>query len=421
MKKPFYLSPLTIVFLIVFFDLLGFGILIPVIPQLLANPNSPDFLLPAGFVLDTGYILLGFLIATYSFGQFLATPILGELSDKYGRKLILAICLAGTAFSYVVFAYAILTKNLPLLFISRFADGLTGGNISVAQAVIADITAPKDRAKSFGLIGAAFGLGFIIGPYLGGKLADPSVMSWFNAATPFWFAAILGALNLIAVLLFLPETIKERKEHAVLHLGKSFGNIIRAFAFPNLRVIFSTSFLFQGGFTFFTTFAGVFFVTRFNYTQGNIGDYFSWVGIWIAFSQAVITRRLASKFSEQQITRIALPILAVVVFSYYFVHQAWILFAIAPLFAAVNGLSQSNITALVSKSAGSERQGEVLGISSSVQALAQTIPAALSGFIAGSIGATTPILIAGITIGLAAVCFILFFKPGAQLGKQQVA
>jgi DHA1 family tetracycline resistance protein-like MFS transporter len=414
MKRKFSLSPLAIVFGIVFFDLLGFGILIPVIPQLLANPHSADFLLPASYSLKTGYILLGFLIGLYSFGQFLANPVLGELSDKYGRKPVLAFCLLGTAISYIVFAVAIVTKNLPLLFISRFADGITGGNISVAQAVIADITKPEDRSKNFGLIGAAFGLGFIIGPYLGGKLADPSVVSWFNAATPFWFAAILGFLNLLAVYFYLPETLKNAKKSVSLHWAKSFHNIARALRSTNLRTIFTTSFLFQGGFTFFTTFAAVFFITRFGFTQGRIGDYFSWIGIWIAISQAVVTRRLAGKFREDQIVKVALPLLALTVLSYYFIHSVWILFAVAPFFAVVNGLCQANITALVSRSALPEQQGEILGISSSVQALAQTIPAAISGFIAGSIGETTPLLVAAFTIGMGAIFFVMFFKykPG---------
>lgn len=410
MAKKFSLSPLTIVFLIVFFDLLGFGILIPVIPQLLANPMSSEFLLPSNYSLETGFILLGFLTAIYAFGQFVANPILGELSDKYGRKKVLALCLAGTSLSYVVFAYAILTKNLPLLFISRFFDGITGGNIAVAQAVIADITKPQDRAKNFGLIGAAFGLGFILGPYIGGKLSDPSVVSWFNSATPFWFAAILGALNLVAVLMFLPETLKNRKDQLKLHLLQSFQNIAKAVRMPDLRVLFTTNFLFQGGFTFFTTFAAVFMISRFGFTQGNVGDYFSYIGIWIAFAQAVVTRFVSARFGEGQILRWSMLFVAVFILSYHSVHSSYWLYLIGPFFAIAMGLTNANLLSLVSRSAKPESQGEVLGISASVQALAQTIPAALSGYIASSIGATTPLVVAAVTIGIAGVFFIFFFR-----------
>jgi MFS family permease len=211
-------SPLPIVFLIVFLDLLGIGILIPIVPQLLANPESPFFLLPAGWTLAQGYILLGLLVTVFPFMQFLATPILGELSDKFGRRPVLLFSLAGTCLSYILFGVAIHLRHIPLLFISRALDGITGGNIAVAQAVISDTTAPDARARSFGLIGAAFGLGFILGPYLGGKLSDPS------------------------------------------------------------------------GFTFFTTFFGVFLIDRFRFTQGDIGDFFSYMGLWIVFAQALVVR-----------------------------------------------------------------------------------------------------------------------------------
>ncbi|CAN5158709.1 tetracycline resistance MFS efflux pump [soil metagenome] len=414
MKKGFKLSPLAIVFAIVFFDLLGFGILIPVIPQLLANPLSPEYLLPAGWTINDGFIALGFLTALYSFGQFIANPILGELSDKYGRKRVLAICLAGTAISYLVFAYAILTKNIPLLFASRFVDGITGGNIAVAQAVIADITKPSERAKSFGLIGAAFGLGFIMGPYIGGKLADPAVVSWFNAATPFWFAAFLGALNWLAVLLWLPETLKERKENIKLHILQSFSNVAKAFKIPNLRTIFISSFLLQGGFTFFTTFAAVFFITRFGFTQGNIGDYFSYIGIWIAFSQVVVTRKVSAMFREDQILKVTIIAMGLCVAAYFLPSVRWQLYLIAPFFAMFNGLTMANMTSLVSKQAGKENQGEILGISSSVQALAQTIPAILSGFIAASLSSTTPLLVGSATVVVAGLVFNFFYRNSAS-------
>ncbi|MGZ4893714.1 MAG: MFS transporter, partial [Halobacteriota archaeon] len=196
--------PLFVILSIVFLDLVGVGILIPIVPVLLAGPSSPYYILPAGYTVQQGYILLGWLVAIYPLFQFLAAPILGQLSDKYGRKKVLGVSLAGTSVSYVVFAIGIITQNLPLLFVARAFDGITGGNIPVAQAVVADITPPRERAKNFGLIGAAFGLGFIIGPYIGGKLSDPSVVSWFNAAVPFWFAAILAVVNIVLVIALLP-------------------------------------------------------------------------------------------------------------------------------------------------------------------------------------------------------------------------
>ena len=394
----------------VFIDLLGFGILIPVIPQLLANPGSPFFLLPAGLTLGQGYIILGFLTAIFPFMQFLATPILGELSDRFGRKPILAISLFGTSISYILFAVGILTKNLPLLFISRAFDGVTGGNIAVAQAAIADVSTPENRAKNFGLMGAAFGMGFILGPYLGGQLSDPSHFSWFNAATPFWFAAILAFTNTLSVIYLLPETLKNKSKELSLHLGQSFKNIIKVFKFKELRPIFATNFLFQAGFTFFTTFFSVFLITKFHFNQGSIGNYFAYVGIWIAFSQAVVTRKVSSKFGERSILRYSLIGTGVFILAQFLPSVWWELLLVTPFFAIFTGLSQANLTSLVSRSVGPEIQGEILGMNASVQALAQTIPPIISGFVAAGIAARAPIVVSGVTIILSGIVFILFVK-----------
>lgn len=394
----------------VFVDLLGFGILIPVIPQLLANPASPYYLLPQGMTINHGYIFLGFLTAIYPFMQFIATPILGELSDRFGRKPILAISLLGTSVSYVLFAIGILTKNLPLLFISRGFDGITGGNIAVAQAAIADISTPGNRAKNFGLIGAAFGMGFILGPYIGGKLSDPHLISWFNAATPFWLAALLSFANSLSVLFLLPETLQVKAKTFSFHIAKSVKNIIKVFSLTELRPLLGTNFLFQAGFTFFTTFFSVFLITRFRFDQGSIGDYFAYVGMWIAFTQAVITRRLSTLFDEGQIVHWSLIGAGLGILLMFLPHTVWGLLFVTPLFAIANGLSQANLTSLVSRSVGPKIQGEVLGINASVQALAQTIPPILSGFLAASITAVAPIAVSGVIIILSGVIFIVYVK-----------
>ncbi|MBA3732993.1 MFS transporter [Patescibacteria group bacterium] len=394
----------------VFIDLLGFGILIPVIPQLLANPASPFFLLPIGYSIKSGYIILGFLTAIFPFMQFFATPLLGELSDRFGRKPILAISLAGTCVSYIVFAYGVLTRNLILLFVARGFDGVTGGNIAVAQAAIADISTPENRAKNFGLIGAAFGVGFILGPYLGGKLSDPNFVSWFNASTPFWFAAGLSFLNMLSVIFLLPETLKEKSNELTLHWSKSIRNIIKAFNIENMKTLFFTVFLFQGGFTFFTTFFGVFLITKFGWNQGSIGNYFAYVGVWIAFSQAVVTRYVSKRWNENKILSFSLFGTGVFILAQFLPSSVLGLLLVVPFFAIFNGLSQANLTSLVSRSAGPEIQGEILGVNASVQALAQTIPPILSGFIAANIGARVPIFVSGITVILAGLVYISFVR-----------
>jgi DHA1 family tetracycline resistance protein-like MFS transporter len=400
---------LVTIFLTVFIDLLGIGILIPVIPQLFANPLSPEFMLPFGTSINEGYMLLGLLIAVYPIGQFLATPILGQLSDKYGRKKILGISLFGTSVSYILFAIAIVTKNIPLLFFSRFFDGITGGNISIAQAMIGDVSKPENRAKNFGMLGAAFGLGFILGPYIGGKLSDPSVVSWFNAATPFYFAAILAGVNMLSVLFLVPETNKNLWKEK-LTWGKSLTNIKKAMQMKSLRALFVTNFLFFGGFTFFTTFFGVFLINKFGFTQGNIGDFFAYVGVWGVFTQAVLTRAFAKRFTEPQIIRYSLIGAGVLVLAYFLPTKSWELLLIPPFFSICTGLTMANTNSLLSKQAPGDQRGEIMGISSSVQALAQAIPAVLSGFIAASLASTTPLVVASIIIIASGVAFRLLYK-----------
>jgi DHA1 family tetracycline resistance protein-like MFS transporter len=400
----------TILFTI-FVDILGFGILIPVIPLLLADPSSSYFLLPKSISPANGYILLGFLLAIFPFMQFLATPILGQLSDKFGRKKILSISLLGTSISYIFFAFGIITRNIPLLFISRGFDGITGGNISVAQAAIADITPPEKRAQTFGLIGAVFGFGFIIGPFLGGKLSDPTLVSWFSASTPFWFAAILSMLNVLFVSIYLKETHAKLHVEKVIEWTRSIHNVVKAYAMKELRVIFITNFLIAAGFTFFTSFFSVYLITKFHFNQGNIGDFFAYLGIWIAFTQAVLTGYFGKKYTDIQILKVSIITMGFLVLAYFLPTVWWQLLLVVPFFALFNGLTMANSTALVSKTASSAHQGEVLGINSSVQALAQAIPAALSGYIAAQLTPESPIFVASVFIVIAGLIFIFFYKP----------
>jgi DHA1 family tetracycline resistance protein-like MFS transporter len=367
--------------------------------------------LPINYSADQGYILLGFLVGIFPLMQFVSTPILGQLSDKFGRKRILAIALTGTCVSYLAFAYAILTRNLTLLFLSRAVDGITGGNISVAQAAIADISTPENRSKNFGLIGAAFGLGFIIGPYLGGKLSDPNMVSWFNASTPFWFAAILSFINVLSVLFFLPETLKVKTRNLKVEWLKSIRNIIAAYSLKQLRVPFASNFMFQAGFTFFTTFFSIYLIREFNYNQGNIGDYFAYIGLWIIFAQAVITRRVAKKFLEYQVLKVSLIGAGLFVAAYFLPNHTWELLLVTPFFASFIGLTQANTTALISRSVGPKIQGEILGVNSSLNALAQAIPPMLSGYIAALLTPSAPLVISSIMIVAAGMVFVRFYRP----------
>jgi DHA1 family tetracycline resistance protein-like MFS transporter len=408
---------LPIVLFTVFLDVLGVGILIPILPQLVFK-----IFIPAGFSYNASLIMLGWLTGIYPLMMFLATPILGQLSDRYGRKKILAVSLAGTAFGYVLFAIAILTKNIPLLFISRAFDGITGGNISVARAVVADVTAPKDRTKNFGLIGAAFGVGFVAGPYIGARLASPNVNffglfhtpHWFNAATPFWFTAVLAVVNTILVLTVLPETHQYINKKLKMVWNKSLLNIRKAVTAPGLRVVFTSEFLFWGGFTFFTTFFQILLIQKLHFSQANVGDFFAYIGIWIALSQGLVTPFLARHFKNYQVLRVIFFVMGFALFAQLWPDNTTKLLMVAPFIALAVGVSMANITGLVSISAGPEMQGEILGIDSSVQALAQAIPAIISGYVA-TMGINMPVIVGAIIVMIAGAVFVAFYKPSSHL------
>lgn len=403
---------LLTLFFTIFLDMVGVGILIPVIPILFADPTSTHYLLPLDTPVRTGYIYLGLMLALFSFGQFVASPIIGQLSDRYGRKRLLLVSIFATALGQMFFAIGILTKSLILLFFVRFLTGIATGNIVVSQAAIADLSTPENRVKNFGLIGAAFGLGFIVGPFLGGKLADPMLVSWFNAATPFWFAAILSLINFIFVLTMFRETSKDMNVGQTLHLGRSLTNIVHAFNAKQLRPIYITSFLFQLGFTFYVTFASVFLFYRFGFTESSIGNYFAYVGIWIVFSQAVVTRVVSRKWGEVRIIQNSLIVTGLLILAVFLSPVSSWLYFIVPFFAMAIGLSQSNLTGLLSRSATSSTQGQVLGISGSVNALAMTIPPLIAGTLAARFEPSTPLLVAAIIVIMSGVYFINHIQRG---------
>lgn len=393
-------SPLFILFITIFFDLLGFGILIPIVPSLLADPSSGAFLLTESASIETGYILMGLLLGLFFVGQFFMSPILGELSDRFGRKKILLVSITGSAISYLIFGFGIMMKSVYILFLGRAVNALTSSIIAVSQATISDISTDSMRTKNFGLIGAAFGLGFLIGPFLGGTLSNPNIVSWFGPTTPFWFVSILACMNAISVALFLPETNKHLA-HRPITLTRSIRNIYRAFHMRELRALFATNFFLQAGFTFFTTFFGVFLITRYGFSQQAIGNYFAYIGLWIIVSQGFLLRLVPQNVSSKAILRVSLISVSIFILLQYFTGAWWELLFIVPFIAVANGFSDANIQSIISRTASQSAQGETFGINASIQSLARAIPPLISGFVAAIISPSSPLVISSILIFIA--------------------
>lgn len=402
-------SLLFTIFFTVFLDLLGVGIALPVTAPLLLNPYSG--LLDPTHTEAYRTIMLGFLVASFPMATFFGSPLLGALSDRYGRKLLLLLSLVGTCIGYLIFAWGIYERSLPLLFLSRIIDGFTGGNISIIQSAIADVSDPTARAKNFGLIGMAFGLGFILGPYLGGKLADPSIVSWFGFDTPFLVAAALAALNIILVVMYFTETLAQ-PIHRPIDAFTGFRNIAEAFN-GRLALLFAGVFFVSLGFNFYTQFFQVFLIKKLHFNQSQIGDYFAYVGICVALVQGILVRRTAGKWQSVHILQYSLPCLSLALLSVLLPTQAWHLYLTAPFIALSQGMSAPNITTLVSQQGGAE-QGKILGINQSVLAVAMALPPIIAAFI-DLISVNLPIIAASSFVLLGWVFILQFGKRSTTI------
>ena len=397
------------VFLTVFIDMLGIGIIIPVIPALFFEPTS-DFFTTEINNADRS-VLYGWLLAAYPIMQFFGAPILGALSDRYGRKPLLMLSLFGTMVGYFLFAVALLNGSLWLLIFSRMLPGFTGGNISIVYSAIADISEGSERTKNFGFVGMAFGLGFILGPALGGLMADESVVSWFNAATPFWFTTFITAVNIVLVYRLFKETLQEKGTRAVSFFT-GFRNIAYSFRTPNLRVVFAVSLLLTLGFGFFTQFFAVALIDKFAYTEKDIGIMYAWVGVWLVITQGGLVPRLAKKYPPATLLKVTILTLAAGVFLVTFPdHIAWE-FAFAPVIAISQGIAAPNLISVISGQASQTQQGQILGINQSMQSFGAALPPAVGGYLA-AIDVLYPLFTAAAVITLSWLVFTVFFRGKA--------
>jgi DHA1 family tetracycline resistance protein-like MFS transporter len=395
-------SLLRVIFFTTLIDMLGIGLIIPVVTPLLLDSSLPFLGTEATFADRTRTI--GFLLASFSLAQFMGASLLGALSDRYGRKPVLRYTVAGTLISYLIFGVGIVQTSLSLLFLGRLLLGFCSGNLAVTFSAIADLSSAEHKSRNFGMVGAAFGIGFVLGPFLGGFLSDSSWHPVLGFDTPFWIAALLSAINLWVLQRYFTETLAAPRM-SPLHPASGLQQIAKAFGRPELRGLFAVSFLMVFGFNFFTQFIQVYLIKRFDFGQGDIGALFGYLGLWIALTQGLLLRPVSARFAPIPILRFSLLIMGLAVMGIMVPDRSVLLYAILPLVSLGQGFSSPNLLSLISNRADPSVQGEILGINQSVNSLAQLLPPLIGGVIvAWDIRA--PLLLSGSFIVLAWLTFV---------------
>lgn len=390
------MSPLAIVFLTVFVDLLGFGIIIPLLPF-----YAERF----GGSAQT----VALLSASFSAMQFVFMPIWGRLSDRVGRRPILLLGLFGSFGSYLVFGLA---GSLPLLFASRMFAGIAGATVSTAQAVVADTTTPENRAKGMGLMGAAFGLGFVFGPAIGGFMSR-----WGHAAPPL-FAAGLALVNFVVAWFLLPET---RPAHvpATARAARSRIDSLKIAltrpTLPALLLIYATVVTAFSGFE--TTFA-LFSERKFGFTEETIGYFFAYVGVVLAIIQGGVVGRAAKRLGERRLITFGLLTLAAGLAGVAWSRSVAELVIANGVIAVGMAFNSPAMTALVSKRSDPEDQGGILGVTQGLASLGRIVGPAWGGYLFDRWGMAFPYISSAALILFACGISIVALGNGATVRQE---
>ena len=351
-------SPLFVLFLTVFIDLVGFGIIIPVLPLYAEHFHATP-------------MAIGWLTGIYSGMQIIFTPILGKLSDRFGRRPVLMVSIAGTA---VGFALMGLAQSLTLLFVARILAGITGGNISIPQAYIADVTAPEQRSRAMGMIGAAFGLGFTFGPLIGG------IMSRISYSAPFYFAAGLAVANAVLVYLILPESLS-REHRAMPHEQASIAEVFRHGRGAMFAIVVATYFFLIAGFAIMTTLFALFTEKRFGYDAHANGYLFGFIGILTVIVQGGLIGRLVKTFGEVALTRTGMILTTLSLALLPLSSNLTILLLVCAGLSAGSGFASPPLSGFASQMIDRTWQGRALGVMQSAGSTGRLIGPLIGGWL----------------------------------------
>ena len=358
MGRSAKLSPLVLIFGTIFLDLVGFGIVIPILPLYAERFGASP-------------LMVGLLLSIYSAMQGLFAPILGRLSDRIGRRPVLLLSVIGTAAGFLLMGVA---NSLALLFLARVIDGITGGNISTAQAYIADITPPSQRSRGMGLIGAAFGLGLILGPAIGGLLSHISL------GAPFLFAACLASVNAAAIYFFLPESLPPERRNVARERSGVLAFVQEAGHRP-LGLILLAYFFATVSFSLLTATYALFTERRFGYTAAQNGFLFAGQGLLGAIIQGGLLGWLVKSFGDKKLVVAGTALLACSLFLLPASATINLLLLTTTGIAIGHSLTLAPLNGLASKSVDAASQGRVLGVMQSVASIARIVGPVVGGWL----------------------------------------
>jgi DHA1 family tetracycline resistance protein-like MFS transporter len=374
-------APLTILFATVFIDLLGFGIVIPFLPMYAAH-------------LQIGAVRIGVILSAYSLMQLIAAPILGRLSDIYGRRPIIMVGLLGSSLSYFIYGFAFSFGGLVL---ARAVHGVCAGTVSTAQAYVADITLEKDRARGMGVIGAAFGLGFVLGPAIGGSLGTESLR------LPVFFAAALTLVNLIFAGIVLPEP--ERSNTAGSRRTSAAHPLIilsRQLSRSSMARLFAIAFLATFAMAMFETTFALMVPLIYGYRAAGVGALLAYAGLIQVITQGYLIGKIIKRINEKRLIQVGLGLFAIGMAPMASFGSGAMLLLLLAALSLGYGFANPAITSLISKRAESDLQGEALGINQSALALARVVGPIIAGLAYGLTGPAGAYVSGGLTavIGL---------------------
>jgi DHA1 family tetracycline resistance protein-like MFS transporter len=388
---------MAILFLIVFIDLVGFGVVIPLLPYYALHFHASP-------------ITVTSMMACYSLAQFVASPLLGRLSDRVGRRPVLLASLACSIVSYLWLGFA---DALWMLFAARLLAGAGAGNIGAAQAYIADVTPPEKRAKGMGMIGAAFGLGFTIGPAFGGLLAGRDPLA-ANLALPAFVAAGLSGVALILAALRLKESLDPALRSGAARPGRlamARGALGRPVLGLLILLFFITVCAFAGMETTFALWAN----DKFGWGPEQVGWIFFYVGIVLAALQGGLIGRLSSRFGEARLVTAGAATIGIGLLGLAFAGSLAAVLVVNGLLAIGMGLLNPSVTSLVSRVAGADERGGVMGVTQSASSLARILGPALAGAVFTLWGRDAPYYLGAVMMAL--VVAMALRLPRSQAAK----